>query len=187
MEQFDVVDELGRPTGEIVTREAAHREGIRHRTAHVWLVRERDGRPQVLLQKRSMNKDSFPGRLDTSSAGHIPAGCEPVDSALRELQEELGVTARPEELTPAGKFDIGYDAMFHGRLFRDREVSFVYVLFRDVPEVEITIQQEELESVVWQDFAAVLAAVGRHDPSYCVPSGGLACLRETLRKRYGQI
>ena len=44
MEQFpdellDVVDEDGNPTGETVGREVAHRDGVRHRTAHVWLVR----------------------------------------------------------------------------------------------------------------------------------------------------
>ena len=77
MEIFDICDEKGLPTGDMVSREEAHARGIRHRTAHVWIVREVQGRYQVLLQRRSMNKDSFPGQLDTSSAGHIPAGQEP--------------------------------------------------------------------------------------------------------------
>ena len=38
-----------------------------------------------------MEKESFPGMYDTSSAGHIPAGEEPLPSALRELSEELGM------------------------------------------------------------------------------------------------
>ena len=74
MEYFDVVDEAGQPTGKTVSRENAHTYGILHRTAHVWIVRQADARLQVLLQKRSMEKDSFPGLYDTSSAGHIPAG-----------------------------------------------------------------------------------------------------------------
>ena len=37
MELLDIVDEKGNPTGETVPREVAHREGIRHRTAHVWI------------------------------------------------------------------------------------------------------------------------------------------------------
>ena len=53
MERLDIVDENGEPTGDTVERSRAHREGIRHRTAHVWLVRIRDGRAQILLQKRS--------------------------------------------------------------------------------------------------------------------------------------
>ena len=35
MEYFDIVDENGNPTGEIVSRDEAHDKGIRHRTAHV--------------------------------------------------------------------------------------------------------------------------------------------------------
>ena len=98
MEMLDVVDEQGNPTGEVVTRELAHREGIRHRTAHVWIIRQKAGRLEVLLQKRSANKDSYPGCYDISSAGHIPAGADFIPSALRELQEELGVTAQAEAL-----------------------------------------------------------------------------------------
>lgn len=35
MEIFDVIDKDGNPTGETVTREQAHTEGIPHRTAHM--------------------------------------------------------------------------------------------------------------------------------------------------------
>lgn len=181
MEIFDVVDEHGIPNGETVERSRAHREGIRHRTAHVWVVREMGGRWQVLLQKRSENKDSFPGRLDTSSAGHIPAGSEPVESALRELKEELGVEAAPEELTWIGQFKIQYELPFHGAMFRDNEVSNVYVLRRAQPASEFVIQKEELEAVEWRDADVVAADLARHDPAYCVPHGGWALLEAYLK------
>ena len=42
MEILDVVDETGAPTGETVERAEAHREGVRHRTAHVWIARNRN-------------------------------------------------------------------------------------------------------------------------------------------------
>ena len=97
MEYLDVVDEFGNPTGEIVERQKAHREGIRHRTSHVWIIREYNG-IEVLLQKRSENKDSYPGCYDISSAGHLIAGSEYKESALRELKEELGISAKIDEL-----------------------------------------------------------------------------------------
>ena len=74
MEFFDIVDEKGIPTGETIERTQAHKKGVRHRTAHIWIVREQNGKAQLLLQKRSAEKDSFPGRFDTSSAGHIRRG-----------------------------------------------------------------------------------------------------------------
>ena len=97
MEYFDIVDDNGLPTGETVSRDIAHRDGIQHRTAHVWIVRRKASGYDILLQKRSQNKDSFPGLYDTSSAGHIPAGDEPLESAIRELHEELGIEAEPEQ------------------------------------------------------------------------------------------
>ena len=94
MEWLDVVDKNGEPTGEVVERSKAHREGIWHRTSHVWLVRKKNGRIEVLVQKRSADKDAYPGCYDTSSAGHIPVGCSYEESAIRELKEELGEGGR---------------------------------------------------------------------------------------------
>ena len=102
MEYLDIVDEQGQPTGKIISRTLAHTKGIRHRTAHIWIVRRKNEHFQVLMQKRAMSKDSFPGKYDTSSAGHIQAGDEPLASGLRELAEELGIHAKPEDLEFAG-------------------------------------------------------------------------------------
>lgn len=71
----------------------------------------------MLLQKRSMNKDSFPGKFDTSSAGHIQAGDEPLESALRELGEELGIQATPEQLVFAGTFPFRLQKNFMAKCF----------------------------------------------------------------------
>ena len=58
---------------------------VRHHTAHLWLLRRRPGRVQLLLQKRSLER-LLPGCYDISSAGHIPAGVDFIPSALRELK-----------------------------------------------------------------------------------------------------
>ena len=125
-ELFDICNEEGQPIGGMVERSHAHAEGICHRTAHVWVVRMVDGKYQVLLQKRAEDKESFPGCFDTSSAGHIQAGDEPLESAIRELEEELGIHTSPEQLNYAGKFHIHYEMEFHGHLFKDNETSFVF-------------------------------------------------------------
>ena len=121
MEFFDVCDERGLPTGEVVERSVAHSKGILHRTAHVWIIKKVDGRWQVLLQKRSKDKDSYPGQFDTSSAGHIPAGMEPLESARRELREELGISAGEEQLRFIGTFRTQYEEVFYDEPFRDNE------------------------------------------------------------------
>ena len=116
-EYLDIVDENGIPTGETVERETAHAKGIRHRTVHLWLVRKKDGKLQVLLQRRAKHKESFPDRYDTSSAGHIPAGSDYRESAIRELFEELGVHAKAEDLVYCGTRRVVYDGEFCGKRF----------------------------------------------------------------------
>ena len=40
MELLDIVDEKGNPTGEVKERALIHREGLLHRTSHVWIARK---------------------------------------------------------------------------------------------------------------------------------------------------
>ena len=180
MEYFDVVDENGSPTGKIMSRDTAHREGRLHRTAHVWVVREYDGRVQVLLQKRSPEKDSFPGLYDTSSAGHIPAGSEPLESALRELKEELGIDAAADQLAYAGSFRIRYEEEFHGKLFRDNEITSVYVYREPVEIRELSLQTSEVDEVRWFDLDEVRWEIQYSRERFCVSSKGLAVLEKYL-------
>lgn len=182
MELFDVIDSKGNPTGQIVSREKVHAEGIPHRTAHIWIIREKEGRVQILLQKRSQNKDSFPGKFDTSSAGHIQAGDEPLESALRELKEELGISAVPEQLHFAGTFPISFAKEFHGKMFRDEEIAFVYIFNEPVNTDELILQTEEVESVQWFDLEEVREKCEKHRDIFCVPTGGLEVVRKYLDK-----
>jgi len=180
VEIFDICDERGNPTGETVARDVAHREGIRHRTAHIWVVRRVAGRWQVLLQKRAACKDSFPGKYDTSAAGHIRAGDAPLESALRELEEELGIRARPDELRFAGTFDIRFEKEFYGRLFRDNELAHVYVYQAPVDIAALKLQPEEVERVDWFDLETTWAELPTRRDLYCVPTPGMAVLRAFL-------
>lgn len=168
MELLDVVDEYGMPTGEVVPREIAHAEGIRHRTSHVWLVRKKCEKMEVLLQKRCEAKDSWPGCYDISSAGHIPAGDDFIASALRELREELGVEAEPEEMVFCGNRIIREDGEFHGRPFHDRQYSRVFALWRDMEESAFRLQKEEIESVRWMELEACMEAVARNTIAHCI-------------------
>ncbi len=181
MEYLDIVDLNGMPTGDTVARSIAHRDGILHRTAHVWVVRPQGSGFDILLQKRSMEKDSFPGQYDTSSAGHIPAGEEPVPSALRELKEELGIEASPGQLQYAGSFRIQYEKMFHGQMFRDNEVARVFVYSEPVKIDTLTLQASEVDEVRWFGLEEVWEEIQHCRDRFCVPTEGLKVLRDYLQ------
>ena len=166
-EYLDVVDGNGMPTGETVERSIAHREGFPHRTSHLWLVRKRDGRIQVLLQKRAMTK-SFPGCYDISSAGHIPAGQDYYPSAIRELKEELGLTAKESELIPCGDMKIVWDDVFFGIPYHDRQYTKVLLLWADIEEDQLTLQKEEVDGVLWIDLQDCMDRVAAGTIQNCI-------------------
>lgn len=168
MEILDIVDQQGQPIGLTIDRETAHLEGVRHRTSHVWVLRRRDGETQVLLQKRSLIKDSFPGCYDISSAGHIPAGVDFIPSALRELKEELGLEAQAEELVYCGQRSFSTQNIFRDRPFWNRQVSNVYLLWRDVEPEQLSLQEEEVESVLWYPLDRCLREVRSRSLPSCI-------------------
>lgn len=86
-EIFDVVDASDRVIGR-ATRAEVHRRGLLHRAVHIFVF---DARGNVILQKRSLAKDTCPGLLSTSCAGHVDSGENYDDAARRELGEELGI------------------------------------------------------------------------------------------------
>jgi len=71
-------------------RHIIHATGLRHRAVHILVFNEQG---QLFLQKRSMKKDLNGGLWDTSAAGHVDAGEDYDISAVREIEEELGISA----------------------------------------------------------------------------------------------
>lgn len=181
-EKLDIVDEHGNPTGQTIDRETAHAQGIRHRTSHVWVVRERDGRIQILLQKRCAQKDSFPDCYDISSAGHIPAGQDFVPSAIRELKEELGVNAEPNDLVYCGSRNIAWDGSFHGKPFHDRQYTKIFLLRLDLEEAAFPVDPDEVEGVCWMDFTQCLNGVERNLFPHCIAMEELQILSRALKQ-----
>ena len=179
-EWLDIVDEKGCPTGERVERVFAHGNGVWHRTAHLWILREKDGRVQVLLQKRAANKDSHPGCYDISSAGHIPAGVEYLPSAIRELKEELGIDAGEEDLIYCGDRRIVWDGSFYGKPFHDREHARIFMMWLDLPEDAFQVDPGEVESVRWMDLEQCIRGVENDLFAHCIVLEELLIVKKAL-------
>jgi len=132
-EIFDVVNDRDevidrRPRSEV------HRLKLNHRAVHV-LVFNRRG--DLLLQKRSMRKDCFPGTWDSSASGHLDCG-EAYDAcAVREVREEIGLRV---EKVPERLFYIPAEpATGH---------EFVWV-YRVESEGPFVLQESEVDRVEW--------------------------------------
>ena len=180
-EYLDIIDDKGNPTGAVVERSVAHLEGVPHRTSHVWLLRKKDGRVQILLQRRAAIK-SFPGCYDISSAGHIPAGDDFVASALRELKEELGVTAEPADLVCCGDRYIVWDDAFFGKPYHDRQYTRVFLMWTDLEEDNFVLQKEEVDRVLWMDLDQCIEGVKNNSFENCIAVEELNIVKERLMK-----
>jgi isopentenyldiphosphate isomerase len=143
-EKVDILDGLGRPTGEVAWKSEAHRRGLPHRCFHCWVYGAASGEPYLLVQRRAATKDTWPGRLDVSAAGHLQSGEEPLEGGLRELEEELGLRVEPERLIPLGTRRIEQEIP-EGC---DREFHEVFLLFDFTAPEEMRLQQGEVEAVL---------------------------------------
>src|SRR5215831_20272820 len=101
-ELLEVFDSRGRPTGRARTRASIHLDGDWHLAFHCWILRKQ--RTEVVLQRRSLLKDTFAGLWDAAAAGHWRFG-ESAAEAAREIEEELGIV-------------VPFDALVFG--FRER-------------------------------------------------------------------
>jgi isopentenyldiphosphate isomerase len=143
-ELLDIVDEQGVPTGETVLRSIAHNTGILHRTVHVWIT---NSEGQVLLQQRSFSKPNGPGEWDIAAGGHIKAGVEPIDGALEEAKEELGL----EFVTSQLKLIHMNQLRLQEGDVTNNEVQFAYLIYLDDIS-QIHFADGEVEQVRWFDL-----------------------------------
>jgi len=145
MEYIDIYDENNNSIGETKEKARAHEDGNFHRTAHIWIINDKN---ELLLQKRSASKKSHPNCWDISSAGHIRAGEDVITGAIRELKEELGVEVQEKDFeyvvtikntNNPKNMEFQYVYLLHSNkeikeyVFEDDEVSEVkYVYYKDL-------------------------------------------------------
>ena len=146
-ELLDVLAADGSPRG-TKRRADVHRDGDWHAAFHLWVICG----DQVLLQRRSVRKQAWPGRLDATAAGHLAAG-EAVLDGLREAEEELGVVYAPDQLTACGTFTVD-ETQSDGTT--NREFQHVFAVRDDRPlEAFTDFDREELDGLVTIDLATL--------------------------------
>jgi len=144
-EWFDLVTEDGIRTGRARRSECHGNPELLHQAVHVF-VTNRAG--ELFLQKRSLNKDTQPGKWDSSVGGHVDAGEEPDAAARRELREELGIQdAEPQFL---------YHYIWRCPVESERITSY-----RLQAEGPFTLHPEEIEEGRFWTAAEIDAAIGK--------------------------
>ncbi len=139
-EKFDIVDNQGRPLGYTKSKSIVHKEGLWHRSVHIWIINSKN---EILLQKRSANKKIGPNLWDISVAGHMSAGDTSKKCAVREIKEELGIDINPQKLEflETVRKDKEYPP------YIEREFNDIYLLCWDLDINSLTFCKEEVAEV----------------------------------------
>lgn len=87
-ELFDIVNENDEVIGQATRGEVHENPKLIHRSIGI-IIYSTDNR--IFLQKRSMGKDTDPGRWTISSSGHVGKGDSYKKAAEREMEEELAI------------------------------------------------------------------------------------------------
>ena len=174
-EKFDIYDEALRHIG-VKSRQDVHRDGDWHQVFHCWVIgRERDGGEFVILQIRNDDKDMYPGKVDISAAGHLEAG-ESVADGVREIEEELGLRVKFENLVPLGR-RLGISRY---RDMVDCQISHVFLYECSQPLSDYSYRKEELAGLLKLPLHEGLRLLSGQVDSVMVEAVGLKADRVTI-------
>lgn len=143
-ERFDIVDEHNHPIGATATRFEVHTQGHRHRVAHIWIYNDAG---QILIQRRSLKKDTYPGSYHVAASGHIEAGDYPLVSAMRELAEELSIYPQANEMELL--CILKQSDHVPAKNLNNKEFVYVYLFNYNGDITKLTLQEEEVDSIRW--------------------------------------
>lgn len=132
VEWVDIVDDNNEVIAQ-ATRRQMRAENLRHRATYIVV---HDGMGKILVQRRTENKDFYPGLLDATAGGVVTQGENILDSAKREAEEELGVAGVP--------------FAEHGLFYYEGESCRIWGgLFSCVSHGPFALQESEVVEVSW--------------------------------------
>ncbi len=144
METFDLYDNYRALTGRTMERYTEVPEGYYRLVIHICIF---NSRGELLIQRRQLDKNSWPGLWDLTIGGSVSQGESSQIAAKRELFEELGLTHDFSEEAPAVTVSF-YDG------FDD-----IYVVNMDVDTASLLLQREEVMAAEWADRDRVMAMI----------------------------
>ncbi|KAA5823612.1 NUDIX domain-containing protein [Algibacter amylolyticus] len=165
-EYLDIVDAHRKPTGKTELKSVIHAKGYYHNTAHIWFYTKDC---KILLSQRSAKKNICPLLWDVSVAGHIDAGETIESGAIREVEEEIGLSISEKALHKIGVFEC-FQSYDNGII--DNEFHNTFIAELNVPLEKLVKQEEEVEAlklVSFEAFKTLIATIG-HNNNHFVPS-----------------
>lgn len=176
IEYVDILTESGEKTGEKKPKDDVHRDGDWHKSVHIWVL---NSKRELLIQRRAACKKSHPNQWDISAAGHVSAGDTPIAAAVREFQEELGLSLSEDEFEYL--FEIRANAVLNNGTFIEREINDVYLVKKDIDPSVLHLQEEEVAEVKYIPWEELEIRIQAEDAEYVRHPQEYAKLFERIR------
>lgn len=141
MEYWDVLDENGNPTGEIMKKydEKVFERGLYHLGSDLWPINSEN---KILIQKRSSQKRLEPN-VWAMTGGSVIIGENSKQTIIRESKEELDINVNGDDLKLITRFKTG-------NIWID-----TYIIKKDYDISEMKFKEDEVSEVKWASFEEI--------------------------------
>ena len=157
VEKVILVDEKNNVLGTMPKKEAHRRKTPLHRAFSVFIFNKKG---ELLLQKRSWRKKTWPGVWSNSCCGHPVLGEKNEKAAKRRIKEELGLKVKNiKEVAP-------YRYKFSKYGIMENEICPILVVFlKNVPH-KIKFDKKEVDKIRWVDWGEFLREIKENSKQY---------------------
>ena len=151
-ELVDVLNERGMYTGKIDTRDNCSKEGLWHKAVCVFIINFKN---QVLLQRRSANKKTWPNMWDVTVGGNVLAGEFGFQAIIRECKEELGIELSKNDITFIGSV---ISTNKKGDIINNYFNEY-YIANKEVDTTKLQLQKDEVSEVKWMEKDEIIERI----------------------------
>jgi len=147
MEFFDVYDQYGNYLQKTAMRGQRLKDGEYFLVVHVWIENDNG---EFLIQQRAKKSDPIPHQWAITS-GIPDQGETPVDAAIRETKEELGITLKKSQLNKCSQIVSDHN--------RYNTITHVYHTYANITFDELNIDKNEVMDTAYVTYEEIMRMV----------------------------
>lgn len=138
------------------TRKKVHEQPLRfwHAVTNIWVI---NSQGKILCTKRSSQNEGNPNKWQTYVGGHVKHGDSFEETAIKELDEELGLTPNDGKL-----------AFFKKEKGEPwKHIVVMYAFFWDGKIEDIDTKDGEIDEAKWMSFDEYILEKNTHPEQWC--------------------
>lgn len=152
--KYEVLDEQGIPTGEILDQQTVHTKELWHAVVNVWVV---NSQGELLMQLRAPDVELSPNVWDVSVGSHLRPGETPQTAAERCLRTELGISVSSEQLNHLFNIQCANPMPNH---ITHKVLGHVFLVQMDVDIKALKYDSTKITRLAWVPLMQLMTDVG---------------------------